>query len=225
MHDRMIIRRIDVALRPIGMPPAGTPHELPPLVPIQQTVHSQRRPEHQRARIDHMRQGAGIILGIGYDLGRGLVTGRLDEGLELPVRHRRAVDPEAINRHAMGRRFLRIVAVGSHAKGATGNPDHVAKSAISRLPIVLLGIGVQQRHVADTPAQIVPLNSPDGWLRSAEAAVGERIADPFRCCSRRVAEKSKQSAPLPYLCFASQAKSSASRSDVQFVPNEPQGLT
>jgi hypothetical protein len=109
----------------------------------------------------------------------------------------------------------------------------------------LLGIGIQQRHVADTPVQIVPLNALAGWLRNAKMAVVERIAEPFRCCSQRAAEKSKQSAPLPYLRRAgaslpcrevflvpsrdvmrpvplfSQAKSSASRSDVQFVPNEP----
>ena len=79
-----------------------------------------------------MRQRAGIIFRIGRDLGHGFVAGRLDEGLELPVRHRRSVDPEAVDRHAMDRRFLRIVTVGSHAKGAAGNPDHVAGSAIFR---------------------------------------------------------------------------------------------
>src|SRR5215831_8107218 len=50
---------------------------------------------------------------------------RVDEGLELSVRHWRAVDPEAIDRDAMRRRLLRIMVVGSHAERATGNPDHV----------------------------------------------------------------------------------------------------
>ncbi len=41
------------------------------------------RREHQRARIKHVRQRAGIILRIGRDLREGDVTGRLDEFLEL----------------------------------------------------------------------------------------------------------------------------------------------
>src|SRR5215469_8502227 len=50
---------------------------------------------------------------------------RVDERLELSVRHRRAVDPEAIDRGAMRRRLLGIMVVGSHTERATGNPDHV----------------------------------------------------------------------------------------------------
>ncbi len=68
-----------------------------------------RRHEHQRAGVEHVRQRARIILRIGRDLREGLVTGRVHESLELAVGHRRAVDPEAVDRHAMGRRFLGIV--------------------------------------------------------------------------------------------------------------------
>src|SRR5215469_570065 len=53
------------------------------------------------------------------------MASRVDEGLELSVRHRRAVDPEAIDRDAVRRRLLRIMVVGSHTERATGNPDHV----------------------------------------------------------------------------------------------------
>ena len=76
--------------------------------------------EDKRTGIEHVRQGAGIILGIGRNLGTGLVTGRLHELLELTVRHRRAVDPEAVDRHAMDRRFLRIMIVGTHAEVPPG---------------------------------------------------------------------------------------------------------
>ena len=89
-----------------------------------------RRREHQRAGIEHVRQRAGIILRVGRDLGEGHVAGRLDELLELPVGHRRAVDPEAVDRHAMDRRFFRIVLVRSHAERAAGNPDHAAGTII-----------------------------------------------------------------------------------------------
>ena len=82
------------------------------------------RREHQRARIDHLRQDAGIILRIGRDLGKGDVAGCFDEFLELPVGHRLAVHPEAVDGDAMGRRFFGIVPVRAHAERAARNPDH-----------------------------------------------------------------------------------------------------
>ena len=70
---------------------------------------------------------AGIVLRIGRDLGEGDVPGRADELLELPVRHRSAVDPEAVDRDAMDRRFLRIMPVRAHAERAALDPDHVRR--------------------------------------------------------------------------------------------------
>ena len=96
-----------------------------------------RRREHQRAGVEHVRQRAGIILRIGRNFGKGLVAGRDHEPLELAVRHRRAVDPEAVHRHAMDWRFLGIMTVGSHAERAAGNPDHVGGPVIFRLRFVL----------------------------------------------------------------------------------------
>ena len=78
---------------------------------------------------------AGIVFRIGWNLRKGLVTGGFDERLELPVRHRRAVDPEAVHRHAVDRRFLGIMIVGAHAERAAGNPDHVVGPAIFRRPM------------------------------------------------------------------------------------------
>ena len=110
---------------PVRMAPVGALGERPPLAEVAQVDRMLRRREHQRAGIDHVRQDAGIVLRVGRDLGEGDVTGRVDEFLELPVRHRRAVDPEAVDRDAMNRRFLRIVPVRSHAERAAGDPDHV----------------------------------------------------------------------------------------------------
>jgi hypothetical protein len=61
--------------------------------------------------------------------------------------------PEAIDRYAMDRRFLRIVAVGTHAKGAAGNPGHVAISAIFRLK-VLLGLGLSNVMLPTLPRRL-----------------------------------------------------------------------
>src|SRR5688572_18302142 len=84
-----------------------------------------RRREHQRARIDHVRQCAGIACRVGGDLGRGHVTGRAYERLELPVGHRRPVDPEAIDGDVVRRRLLAVVTVRSHAETAARDVDHV----------------------------------------------------------------------------------------------------
>ena len=92
-----------------------------------------RRREHQRAGLQHVRQRAGIVLRVGRDLGEGDVAGRLDEFAELPVRHRRAVDPEPVDRDAMDRRLFRIVPVGAHAEGAAGNEQH-SRRAWAMLP-------------------------------------------------------------------------------------------
>jgi len=71
------------------------------------------------------------------------VTRRVDEFLELPVRHGMAIDPEAVDRDAMNRRFLRIVLVGAHAKRAAGKPNH----AIARDAFVIGGrIGARLRR-------------------------------------------------------------------------------
>jgi len=71
-----------------------------------------------------VRQGAGIILSLERDLGEGDVSRLVNEAPELGVRDRRAIHPERVDRHPVGRRFFGIVAVGAHAEVATGEPDH-----------------------------------------------------------------------------------------------------
>ena len=82
------------------------------------------RQEHQRARIDHVREHSGIILRIGHDLGDGDVASSLDELPELPVRHRIAVHPKTVHRDSVRRRFFGIMLVRAHAECAARNPDH-----------------------------------------------------------------------------------------------------
>ena len=124
VHHRMFVERVDVAFRSIRMPPVSTLHELPPLAPVAEINGPRRRRKHQRTGIDHMRQRAGIVLRIGRDFGESDVAGRPHEILELPVRHRRAVDCEFIDGNAMNGRFVGIVLVRSHAERAAGNPQH-----------------------------------------------------------------------------------------------------
>jgi hypothetical protein len=49
----------------------------------------------------------------------------VDELAELPVSHRRAVDPETVDGDAMDRRFFGIMYIRSHAERAAGNKYHI----------------------------------------------------------------------------------------------------
>src|SRR5262249_5575066 len=128
VNDRMIVESADRAARATGPAPAGAELEIPPLAPVTQVHGVLRRREDQRAGLEHVRQRAGIIVGVGLDLGEGDVAGRVDEVAELAVRHRRAVNPETVDGGAMDRRLFRIMLVRPHAERTTGYPDHVRKS-------------------------------------------------------------------------------------------------
>src|SRR5215216_249632 len=127
MHDRMIVKTADGAARSIWPPPVGAELEIPPSTPVAHVHRMVGRGEHQRARLEHVRQRAGIILCVWLDLGEGDVTGSIDELAKVAVRHRRAVDPERIDRDAMNGRFFGIVFVGAHAERAAGYCNHVVE--------------------------------------------------------------------------------------------------
>ena len=149
VHDRMIVERVDVAPWPVRMPPVRALHERPPLAVVAKVDRMIGRTERQRARIDHVRKDARIVLRIGRHLGEGDVTGRFDELLELPVGHRRAVHPEIVDRHAMNRSFFRIVPVRSHAERSTGDEDHagVLLTFAARPRVELpLGVSIRDSH-------------------------------------------------------------------------------
>ena len=101
MHDRMIIEPGDIAVRSVGMAPVRALEEGPPLTPVAQIDWARRRRKNERTGIEHMRQRARIILRVGRNFGKGDVVGCLDEFVELPVRHRRAVDPELVHSDAV----------------------------------------------------------------------------------------------------------------------------
>src|SRR5215472_15095447 len=125
----MIIEPAERAARAIGSPPVGAEFEAPPLAPVAHILDRMLwRAEHQRAGPEHVRKGARIVLRIWCDLGEGDVTGGSDKFSELAICHRRAVDPECVDRHMMGWRLLRVVFVRTHAEGAAGNPDHINMS-------------------------------------------------------------------------------------------------
>ena len=80
--------------------------------------------KRQRARVDHVREHAGIILRIRRNLGNSDMPRGPYEFPELPVCHGMTVHPEAVHGNAMCRGFFGIMLVRPHAKSAPGNPDH-----------------------------------------------------------------------------------------------------
>jgi hypothetical protein len=63
------------------------------------------RREHEGARFEHIWERTGIIFWIGRYLSKGDVAGRVDEFAEVAIGDRGTVQPEAIYRNAMNRRF------------------------------------------------------------------------------------------------------------------------
>jgi hypothetical protein len=53
------------------------------------------RIEYERPRLQHVRQRARVVPGIGRNLRERHVICRLDERAKLPIGDRRAIDPEA----------------------------------------------------------------------------------------------------------------------------------
>ena len=112
------------------------------------------RREHQRAGLEHVRQRARIVLRVRRDLGEGDVAGRVDEFAELPVGDRRAVDPEAVDRDPVDRRFFGVVPVRAHAERAAGNPHHVIVG--QSLALECVGLACKwHRHSVDSTSQAI----------------------------------------------------------------------
>src|SRR5262249_46752379 len=107
----MIVQAVDIALRPVGMPPIRVFKVAPPLAEVSQIDRMVGRGENQRAGIKHMRLCTGIALWIRGNFRECLMSGGADEVLELPVSHRCAVDPEAIDGDAMDWRLFRVMFV------------------------------------------------------------------------------------------------------------------
>ena len=123
----MVVHPADRTARAVRPAPVGAEFEPPPLRPVVEIDRALRRRKDERARLQHVRQRARVILSPGRDLGEGDVVGGVDELTELAVRHRRAIDPEPVDADPMDRRFLRIVPVRAHAEFAARHEDHVGE--------------------------------------------------------------------------------------------------
>src|SRR5216683_691286 len=104
LHHWMVVEPADVAALAVGPAPVGAEGEAPPLAPVAQVDRLLRLGEDKTACLQHVRQGAGIVLPIGRDLGEGDVAYRFDELAELGISDRRRIDPEAVDGDAMDRR-------------------------------------------------------------------------------------------------------------------------
>src|SRR5262249_596493 len=132
MHHRMIIARVDAALRPVGVPPISTLGVGPPLAKIFQIDRTRRRSKDQRTSIEHVGERAGIVLWVGWNFGERPVAGGAHEFFELPVGYRGAVDPKAVDADTVDRRFLGIMLIRAHTERAAGYPNHVWRRPLFR---------------------------------------------------------------------------------------------
>jgi hypothetical protein len=97
------------------------------------------------------------------------VAGSFDEFLELPVRHRRPIHAERVNRNAMDRRLLRIVPVRAHAEGAAGNEHHVGLTQTLRGQAFITLIGL--RLMEQDPC--LPRHSQAAYLSIGDWTLGD----------------------------------------------------
>jgi len=97
----MIVETADRTAPAVWATPVGAEFEGPPIREIAQIDRSIRRIEDERTCLQHVRQRAGIIRRVRRYFGEGDIAGRPDEVAKPPVRHRRAIHPESIDRDAM----------------------------------------------------------------------------------------------------------------------------
>src|SRR5580704_14611583 len=120
----MIVKAADRTALSVRTTPSGAEHEGPPIREIAKVNWMIRRTEDQRARPQHARQHTRIVFRVRGNLGDGDVTGRFNKLPELAICDGGRVDPESVDRDAMGGRFFGIVPVRSHPISAAGNEHH-----------------------------------------------------------------------------------------------------
>jgi DNA-binding phage protein len=114
VNDRVVVEPADRRARAIRRAPVSVELEIPPVTPVTQVDRVPRRREDQRTSLEHVRQRAGIIVRIGLDFSEGNVAGGVDELGEFSIGHRRAVDPEIVDRDAVDRCLLRVGSLAEH---------------------------------------------------------------------------------------------------------------
>jgi hypothetical protein len=96
---------VDVALRPVGVPPVSTLGVGPPCAKSFQINRMRWRSKDQRAGVEHVGERARITFRVGRNFGKRPVAAGAHEFFELPVCYRSAVDPEAAEADCLGRRW------------------------------------------------------------------------------------------------------------------------
>lgn len=110
---------------PERLAPACVRNVCPPPARVIQWEGPRRSLEDKRSRDQELHRCSWVVGGVEWSLGNGLVAGLRHKALELGVRDRVAIDPEAIDANAMDRRLLRIEVVRAHQEIASRNPLHV----------------------------------------------------------------------------------------------------
>ena len=107
------------------MLPAGARTVFPPLHRIVERHGSPGGTEDGGTRFQLVGGHARIVAGLQRTLRHRHIAGRLDEGREHRVGHRRAIHPEPIDPDGMRRQRVRHVArLASHPEGAAWHPHH-----------------------------------------------------------------------------------------------------
>src|SRR5262249_60111707 len=96
---------------PVWAAPVGAALERPPAGPVAQIDRAFGRLEHQRCRLQHVRQRAGIVLGVRGDFRKGHIGAGVDELAKLTVGDGRAIHPKPIDTDAMSWRLFWIMLI------------------------------------------------------------------------------------------------------------------
>ena len=123
VDDRVVGTALDRAAGPVRRAPARARRPGPPLAQVPQVDRAGGRGEHQRAGHQVRRRRAREVGGIHRALRDGDVARAADEPCEALVGHGHRLDREAVDRHPVGRRLLRVVGVGAHHEGASRQGD------------------------------------------------------------------------------------------------------
>ncbi len=124
VDDRLVLAPGERAVRPVGAHPACPRRPRPPLVDVPQVDGAGGHREDERAGDEVLGRRARKVRRVERPLGDRDVAGVLDEHGELTVRRLEPVDPEAVDRDAVGGRLLRVVVVGAHQELSRRDPGH-----------------------------------------------------------------------------------------------------
>ena len=192
MHHGMIVETLDRAAGAVRLAPVRAELERPPLRPVAKVHSVRRRAEHQRARLEHVRQSAGIVLSLGRDLGEGDVLGLVSEATgtrrSSPARDRsRTRRPQP-----GGSAPLR----DSAGRSPCGRCHHEPEPCLRREPLAPIAQAPQpvERHVLQPPSK-----SPSSDTKRVSDNRGQfdRLGRRSWTGARRTASITSSASPAP----------------------------